>query len=87
MIPGYSFKPETGSTLAPVVLQFTPLVDGLYRTSWGCNKALKIPDNTVAEVGPVSAACCQGLIAWALDRRCVFIDPSQLGDWPNCPLP
>ena len=86
VIPGYSFKPEFSINVAlPVVSTVTYPVDGLYRDSWGCGKALKIPNNSSAEVALVSAGCCQGVIAFISSQRCKFINPTNLSDWANCP--
>ena len=83
---GFSVKPEFSSILSVPATSIVNLVDGLYRSSWGCGVALKIPDNVVARVFSVDASCCRGLVAVAAGVTCTWLDVTTLRDWPDCPL-
>jgi len=83
---GFSVKPESASLLFAPTTPIVNLVDGLYRSSWGCEVALKIPNNVVARVFSVDASCCRGPIAWAVGKTCSWLNTSNHQDWPNCPL-
>ncbi len=89
---GWSVKPElggSGSLFRPT--QFiVNQVDGLYRNTWGCGVALKIPNNVVARVFGLDASCCQGIVAAALGKTCTWVNPltpPESPTWPVCPLP
>jgi hypothetical protein len=89
---GWSIKPESGGpgSLFRPTQSIVNLVDGLYRSSWGCGIALKIPNNVVARVFAVDASCCQGLLAAAFGVTCTWVNPltpPESPTWPVCPLP
>lgn len=83
---GYSVKPETSSALVWAQGPSIIGIDGLYRHSWHCGIALKVPDNIVATVFGDSASCCKGYLAALAFKKCTWIDPRTLSDWPDCPL-
>ena len=87
---GYSVKPEEGNDLvwgqAP-----SQAIDGVYRQSWGCCTALKVPDSctvTIYEDGSIYWCC--NATAYYLGYRVTWVNPcdnnSPEGGWPDCPL-
>ncbi|HYO98493.1 MAG TPA: hypothetical protein VER33_28515 [Polyangiaceae bacterium] len=84
---GFSVKPETSWSL----IAATPpgqACDGVYRRSWGCNVALKVPDSCTASVSSTgSVSCCCNATAAALGHVCKWVNPTarDIG-WPACPL-
>jgi hypothetical protein len=84
---GFSVKPESTWNL---VWASAPgqNCDGIYRQSWGCGSALKVPDSCTADVttGGSVSCCCNAAMA-ALGHVCQWVNPgaSNIG-WPNCPL-
>ena len=89
---GYSYLPETGGNLKRVTKVTTTGIDAVYWTGWGCNKALKVPDNviSVAYANGQGGWCCRGPIAIAAGKNCSWVTPGLPGpesNWPDCPLP
>ncbi|MRG96077.1 hypothetical protein [Polyangium spumosum] len=82
---GYSSKPESSNNLvwAAAPEQAT---DGIYRRSWGCGNAYKIPDSCTATVNSSgSISYCCNLAMQQLGHVCQWVNPGAIG-WPNCPL-
>lgn len=83
---GWAYKPES---INWVVYRADDLVrdatDGLYRRSWGCGVAYKIPDSCTVDVskGNGWTYCCNAA-AWIAGYRVGFVNPSTFGG-PNCP--
>jgi hypothetical protein len=84
---GFSVKPESSWSLIWATAP-SQNCDGVYRRSWGCNSALKVPDSCTANVasnGSVSC-CCNAALA-ALGYVCQWVNPSSPAiGWPACPL-
>jgi hypothetical protein len=83
---GFSIKPETVSNALACPSPPKDAVDGVYRTSWGCGTALKIPDNCEATLWEHEGLCCCGDLM-LLGYMCAYIDPSDNAaypDWPDC---
>lgn len=81
---GFSYKSEFSNTMH-WASGFFDILDGLYRSQWGCGTAIKVPDNVLMIAQPSVAVCCQGPIARVLNKRCTRENPAAIG-WPNCPL-
>jgi hypothetical protein len=83
---GYSVKPENSW---PLVWARAPGqdADGIYNWYWGCNEAVKVPDNCTATVGDGQISCCCNMAGAALGHVCEWVYPadSSIG-WPICPL-
>lgn len=80
---GFSVKLESYSNVLHCPQLPKQGVDGVYKNSWGCNKALKIPDNCQANLYSSHGSCCCGSLT-PLGYVCTWIDPRQFPDWPNC---
>lgn len=81
----YSYKPESSSALKRGSGSSDEL-DALYRYSWGCGTALKIPDSctsTVSNNGSINS-CCNAAAA-ALGHTPKWVNPTSHG-FPRCPL-
>lgn len=82
---GYSVKPECCTSLVWASGSGQDC-DGIYRRSWGCGTALKVPDSCTADVyGDGSISCCCNATLAALGYVCQWVNPGGIG-WPNCPL-
>lgn len=87
---GYSIDDEDAPSRLQWAANGTEDVDAIYRTSWGCTRALKVPDSCVAYVpsanGSISC-CCNGILYLIGTRfRCQWINPSQDAYFADCPL-
>ncbi len=83
---GYSVKPESSSNITAACCSSQD-VDGVYRSSWGCCNALKIPDScTVTFYSNGSYSYCCNAAMMQLGHVVQWINPCSLNDWPNCPL-
>jgi hypothetical protein len=93
----YSILPE-GSSCPDCSLQWAAGsqqdVDGIYRCSWGCGKAFKVPDSCDLHVTNKNFSywyCCNAA-AWAAGKKLKWVntrgsDPkNKEKDWPDCPL-
>jgi len=62
-------------------------VDAIYRKSWGCGWAYKIPDSCTATVssGGGISTCCNAAAA-ALGHVPKMVNTYNSSYWPNCPL-
>ncbi len=81
----YSYKPESSSALKKGSGSSDEL-DALYRYSWGCGTALKVPDSCTATVynnGSIGS-CCNAAAA-ALGHTLKWVNPSSHG-FPRCPI-
>lgn len=62
-------------------------IDAIYRTSWGCSKALKVPDSCTATVSTsASISTCCNAAMMALGYSATWINPSTDAYFPDCPL-
>ncbi len=89
----YSALPEDGPPLEwaqPLVQQ----IDAIYRRSWGCGIALKVPGNCTAEIEPASGSVCCNVF-WKLagylplfvaTPQWVQTGPGSASNFPACPL-
>lgn len=84
---GYSIDDEAEPSALRWPSGSTEPVDAVYRTSWGCRRALKIPDSCAASIGSGDTyeCCCNGLLS-LLGYNCTLIDPSQDPYFSDCPL-
>lgn len=81
---GYSVKPESAFNLIWAQAPGQD-IDGIYKHSWGCGTALKVPDNCTATVqsnGSISC-CCNALTS--VKYVCSWVNPGSIG-FPTCPL-
>ena len=81
----YSYKPENSSSLRRGSGSSDD-VDAVYRYSWGCGTALKVPNSctlTINNSGSLSS-CCNAAMA-ALGHTVKWVNPSSHG-FPRCPL-
>jgi hypothetical protein len=81
----YSYKPESSGTLSRGS-GTSDNVDAVYRYSWGCGTALKVPDSctlTINNDGSLNT-CCNAAMA-ALGHTVKWVNPTSHG-FPRCPL-
>lgn len=81
----YSYKPESSSSLVRGSGS-EDNVDAVYRYSWGCGTALKVPDSctlTIYNDGSLGT-CCNAAMA-ALGHTVKWVNPVSHG-FPRCPL-
>ncbi len=85
---GYSVKLESVDDGSLVWAQglFMIGIDGLYRTSWGCGVALKVPNNAILTIDGLMPSCCRGPFALAADAHCAWISTLAEANWADCPL-
>ncbi len=82
---GSAYKPESLSVVYRADDLARDAIDGLYRRSWGCGVAYKVPDSCTVNVNQNNtwSYCCNAA-AWAAGHRVGFVSPSAIGG-PNCP--
>lgn len=85
---GFSIKPESSDSLVRASGSGQDC-DGIYRNSWGCGTAFKVPDSCTATVtSSGSISCCCNAVAAALGHTCQWVSPGSddESNWPRCPL-
>ena len=81
----YSIKPECCSNLRWASAPADD-IDAIYRRSWGCGTALKVPNScTLTWNSNGSWSSCCNAAAWVAGHRPQWVNPSQHG-FPYCPL-
>lgn len=89
---GFSVKPESSVLL---VWGAAPSqdVDGIYKVSWGCCKAFKIPDSCdvhYTSSGGSWQGCCNAAALKIAKKKPAWVDPCKNDkpekDWVDCPL-
>ncbi len=80
----YSVKPENST---PLIWAAAPsqAIDGVYRSSWGCGYALKVPDSCTLTINDGSASSCCNAAMAQLGYVVEWVNPGSIG-WVNCPL-
>lgn len=81
----YSYKPESSNSLVRGSGS-EDNVDAVYRYSWGCGTALKVPDSCTLTINSNGSrsTCCNAAMA-ALGHTVKWVNPSSHG-FPYCPL-
>lgn len=83
---GFSYLPEHDNKLWWAT-PFANIVDGVYRKSWGCNVAVKVPSYCTAYVyNDRITGLCNPLYVIAGTIRWVYPPKVGNGSWPPCPL-
>lgn len=82
---GFSVKPECCTNLV-WASGSGQACDGVYRNTWGCGVAIKVPDSCTGEfyTNNTYSCCCNATMA-ALGHVCQQVNPGSIG-WVNCPL-
>lgn len=81
----YSYKPESSYNLVRGS-GTSDNVDAVYRYSWGCGTAMKIPDScTVTFYNDGSYSICCNAAMMALGHKVAWVNPTSHG-FPRCPL-
>ncbi len=81
----YSYKPESSNTLKKGSGS-SDEVDAVYRYSWGCGTALKVPDSctlTIKNNGNLETCCNAAMMA--LGHKVKWVNPTSHG-FPRCPI-
>lgn len=82
---GYSVKPESSGSLVRASAP-DDSIDAIYRRSWGCGTALKVPNScTLTWNSNGSWSSCCNAAAAALGHVPQWVNPRNHG-FPNCPL-
>jgi hypothetical protein len=84
---GWAYKPETLRVVYRADDRVNDSIDGLYRRSWGCGTAYKVPDSCTVDVyqNNTWSYCCNAA-AWAAGHRVGFVNSSALANpAPPCP--
>lgn len=83
---GFSYLPENDNKLWWAT-PFANIVDGVYRKSWGCKIAVKVPSYCTAYVyNDRISGLCNPLYVIAGTIRWVYPPKVGNGVWPECPL-
>jgi hypothetical protein len=83
---GWAYKPETLNVVYRADDLAGDAIDGLYKISWGCGTAFKVPDSCTVDMyqGDSTIYYCCNAAAWAAGHRAEFVSSSALGG-PPCP--